>query len=111
MTISVGECPLTLDDVVRFARSSETVELARVARDVVPVVPRIGSISVADLPQLAHLMLPLVGEGEAYSGGERMSGREALGRADLAPATLGAKDGIALISANAATVGRAALVV
>src|SRR5207237_3449975 len=76
-----------------------------------PVVPRIGSISVADLPQLAHLALPLVGEGEAYFGGERLTGREALARAGLTPLTLGAKDGVALISANAATVGRAALVV
>jgi histidine ammonia-lyase len=82
-----------------------------VNRDIVPVVPRIGSISVADLPQLAHLALPLVGEGEAYFGAERLTGREALTRAGLAPIELGAKDGVALISANAATVGRAALVV
>jgi len=78
--------------------------------DVVPVVPRIGSISVADLPQLAHLALVLVGEGDAYYRGERVSGREALARAGLEPVTLGAKDGVALISANAATIGRAALV-
>jgi len=84
---------------------------AFVNRDIVPVVPRIGSISVADLPQLAHLALPLVGEGEAYFGGERLTGREALTRAGLPPIVLGAKDGVALISANAATVGRAALVV
>jgi histidine ammonia-lyase len=79
-------------------------------RDVVPIVPRIGSISVADLPQLAHLALTLVGEGEAYYHGERLPGGEALERARLAPIALGAKDGIALISANAATVGRAALI-
>lgn len=78
--------------------------------DVIPVVPRIGSISVADLPQLAHLALVLVGEGEAWYRGERLGGREALARAGLAPAALGAKDGVALISANAATVGRGALV-
>ena len=79
--------------------------------DVIPVVPRIGSISVADLPQLAHLALVLVGEGDAYYRGERLKGREALARAGLAPVTLGAKDGVALISANAATIGRAAMVV
>src|SRR5437868_3139785 len=70
--------------------------------DVVPVVPRIGSISVADLPQLAHLALVLVGVGDAYYRGERVSGRQALARAGLEPVTLGAKDGVALISANAA---------
>ncbi|HEY4138463.1 MAG TPA: aromatic amino acid lyase [Casimicrobiaceae bacterium] len=80
-------------------------------RDVIPVVPRIGSISVADLPQLAHLALVLVGEGDADYRGERLKGRDALVRAGLSPVSLGAKDGVALISANAATVGRAALVV
>ena len=95
-----GVSPSVLDSLCAF-----------VNRDVVPVVPRIGSISVADLPQLAHLALPLVGEGEAYFRGERLTGREALTRAGLAPVALGAKDGVALISANAATVGRAALVV
>jgi histidine ammonia-lyase len=95
-----GVSPSVLDGLCAF-----------VNRDVVPVVPRIGSISVADLPQLAHLALPLVGEGEAYFDGERLTGREALRRAGLTPLTLGAKDGVALISANAATVGRGALVV
>jgi histidine ammonia-lyase len=95
-----GVSPSVLDGLCAF-----------VNRDVVPVVPRIGSISVADLPQLAHLALPLVGEGEAYFAGERLAGRDALTRAGLAPFVLGAKDGVALISANAATVGRAALVV
>jgi len=76
-----------------------------------PVVPRHGSIGVADLPQLAHLALPLIGEGEAEFDGERMAGDEALRRAGLAPVALGPKDGLALVSANAASVGRAALVV
>jgi histidine ammonia-lyase len=79
-------------------------------RDVHPVVPRFGSIGAADLPQLAHLALPLIGEGEAEYRGEIMPGSEALSRAGLAPVALGAKDGLALVSANAATVGRAALV-
>src|SRR5205085_3595949 len=51
-----------------------------------------------------------LGEGEADVDGERLPGAEALRRAGLAPITLGAKDGLALISANAATIGRAALV-
>jgi len=79
--------------------------------DVIPVVPRIGSISVADLPQLAHLALVLVGEGDAYYRDERLTGGDALARAGLRPVSLGAKDGVALISANAATIGRGALAV
>jgi len=76
-----------------------------------PAVPRHGSIGVADLPQLSHLALPLVGEGEAECEGVVMPGAEALRHAGLRPVALGPKDGLALISANAATVGRAALVI
>jgi histidine ammonia-lyase len=76
-----------------------------------PVVPSKGSIGVADLAPLSHLALPLFGEGSAEFRGEVLRGDVALERAGLRPVTLGAKDGIALISANAATVGHAALVV
>ena len=75
-----------------------------------PRVPRYGSIGVADLPQLSHLALPLIGEGEAEVGGEVLAGAVALERAGLKPLRLGAKDALALVSANSATVGRAALV-
>jgi len=75
-----------------------------------PVVPSIGSIGVADLAPLSHIALVLVGEGRAEYEGEFVAGGEALRRASLAPATLAAKDGLSLISANAATVGHAALV-
>jgi histidine ammonia-lyase len=40
------------------------------------------------LPPLAHLALPLVGEGEAWFGGERLPGGEALERAGLEPQRL-----------------------
>ena len=76
-----------------------------------PVVPSQGSIGVADLAPLSHLALPLFGEGSAEYHGEILSGDAALARAGLRPVALAAKDGIALISANAATVGHAALVV
>lgn len=75
-----------------------------------PVVPSIGSIGVADLAPLSHLALPLVGEGQAEFRGDMLTGREALARAGLHAVKLGPKDGLALISANAATIGHAALV-
>jgi len=92
---------------------SPTVVEALVAlleRGVHPCVPRHGSIGAADLPQLAHLALPLLGEGDAEVDGEVMTGAAALARAGLVPIALGPKDGLALVSANAATIGRAALV-
>jgi histidine ammonia-lyase len=76
-----------------------------------PVVPSKGSIGVADLAPLSHLALPMLGLGEAELGGAVLPGSEALARAGLAPVALAPKDGLALISANAATVGHAALVV
>ena len=84
--------------------------VAMLNRGVHPRVPRHGSIGVADLPQLSHVALPLIGEGEAEFEGVVLSGAEALQRAGLAAIALGPKDGLALVSANAATVGRAALV-
>lgn len=67
--------------------------------DVTPVVPTRGSVGASgDLAPLAHLSLVLIGEGEAWHGGERLLGGDALRRAGLAPVTLSAKEGLALIN-------------
>ncbi|MCW3005667.1 MAG: phenylalanine ammonia-lyase [Solirubrobacterales bacterium] len=76
-----------------------------------PVVPTRGSIGMSDLVPLAHLSLPLIGEGEVDYGGRRMGGAEAMAAAGIAQPTLGAKDGLALVSANSASVGHGALVI
>jgi histidine ammonia-lyase len=80
---------------------AELVEqcLALLDSGVVPVVPSQGSVgSSGDLAPLAHLALVLVGEGEAFLSGERLSGAEALRRAGLQPIELEAKEGLALIN-------------
>ena len=79
-------------------------------RDIVPVIPRRGSVGMADLAPLAHMSLPLIGEGEVWLEGERMPTSEALSRAGLAPIVLGPKDGVSLVSANSAATGHGALV-
>jgi histidine ammonia-lyase len=84
--------------------------LAMLNAGVHPVVPSLGSIGAADLAPLSHLFLPLQGQGTAEYRGDVLPGVEALAGAGLQPVQLAAKDGIALISANAATVGHAALV-
>ena len=79
----------------------ETVELllACLDRGVIPVVPSRGSVGASgDLAPLAHLALPLVGEGEAVVEGERLPGAEALARAGLQPVRLEAKEGLSLIN-------------
>lgn len=76
-----------------------------------PAVPSRGSIGMADLVPLAHMSLPLIGEGEAEYEGRRMGGGEALAAAGIEPPELAAKDGLALVSANSASVGQGALAV
>ncbi len=79
----------------------ETVELllGLLERGVLPVVPSRGSVGASgDLAPLAHLALPLVGEGEAWVDGERLPGAEALARAGLEPVRLEAKEGLSLIN-------------
>jgi histidine ammonia-lyase len=78
-----------------------TVELllACLNRGVTPVVPSRGSVGASgDLAPLAHLALPLVGEGAATFAGEELPGAEALARAGLEPVQLEAKEGLSLIN-------------
>jgi histidine ammonia-lyase len=66
---------------------------------VLPRVPSRGSVGASgDLAPLAHLALPLVGEGEAWVDGECVAGREALARIGLEPIVLEAKEGLSLVN-------------
>jgi len=68
-------------------------------RGVLPVVPSRGSVGASgDLAPLAHLALPLVGEGSASYDGELISGADALARAGLEPVRLQAKEGLSLVN-------------
>ena len=68
-------------------------------RGVLPRVPSRGSVGASgDLAPLAHLALPLIGEGEASFNGELLPGREALARAGIEPLQLRAKEGLSLIN-------------
>ena len=79
-------------------------------RGVHPIIPERGSVGASgDLAPLAHLALVLIGEGEASHGGERLPGAEALRRAGLAPITLKAKEGLALINGTCGMTGIGAL--
>ena len=62
-----------------------------------PIIPEKGSLgSSGDLAPLSHMVLPLLGMGEAIYHGQRMSGAEALAAAGLQPIILEAKEGLAL---------------
>ena len=69
---------------------------------VVPVVPSLGSVGASgDLAPLSHLAIVLLGGGEAFFAGERVSGAEALRRAGLSPVSLSYKEGLALNNGTA----------
>jgi histidine ammonia-lyase len=79
----------------------ETVELLIecLTRGVLPAVPSRGSVGASgDLAPLAHLALPLVGEGEAWFDGQLHAGADALASAGLEPTALAAKEGLSLIN-------------
>lgn len=77
----------------------ETLELLIefLNRGVYPTIPEKGSLGASgDLAPLAHMACILIGEGEAIFNGEKLSGKDALEKANLKPITLAAKEGLAL---------------
>src|SRR2546429_3821034 len=88
----------------------QTVELLIecLNRGVLPHVPSRGSVGASgDLAPLAHLALPLVGEGEAWVGETRMDGAAALAAVGLAPIVLQAKEGLSLVNGTQFMAARA----
>jgi len=79
----------------------ETLELLveLLNRRVHPLVPSRGSVGASgDLAPLAHIALVLIGEGRVTDGSHVVDGRSALAAAALTAATLGPKEGLALIN-------------
>ncbi len=84
--------------------------LAMLNRGVHPVVPSQGSVGASgDLAPLAHMSLPLIGEGEAEYGGRLLPGAEAMRAAGLEPVVLEAKEGLALVNGTQAMTAIAVL--
>lgn len=68
-----------------------------------PVIPQQGSLGASgDLAPLSHLALALLGEGEVFYRGKRVPAIEALSTEGIAPITLKAKEGLALINGTQA---------
>ena len=67
--------------------------------DVLPVIYTQGSLGASgDLAPLAHLALPLLGEGEVNFEGKRIHSSEVLKRFDWQPIVLQSKEGLALLN-------------
>ncbi len=79
----------------------ETVQhlVTMLNKGIYPVVPEKGSVGASgDLIPLAHLSLVIIGLGEAYYKGQRMSGAEVLNHCGITPLRLEAAEGLALIN-------------
>ena len=87
-------------------RSLETL-IAMLNADVTPRVPEQGSVGACgDLAPLAHMALPMIGEGRAAIGDSPwLPGAEAMAQAGIALADLSGRDGIALINGTEQTTG------
>ncbi|MGI1987072.1 histidine ammonia-lyase [Shewanella glacialipiscicola] len=71
---------------------------------VYPCVPEKGSVGASgDLAPLAHMCLPMLGEGEMSYQGELISVAEGLEIAGLKPIDLAAKEGLALLNGTQAS--------
>ncbi|MFJ8894380.1 aromatic amino acid lyase [Leifsonia sp. NPDC102414] len=78
-----------------------------------PVVPRRGSVGAADLTVLAEVAAVVTGDGlvlRAGGDGPPLPAAEALAAAGLAPLALAPHEGLAVLSANAYSIGVGALV-
>lgn len=83
-----GIRPEVIDRILQF-----------IEHDLIPVVPEQGSVGASgDLAPLAHLFLPLLGEGEFWQEGTPVPARDVLAKHGLAPLSLKAKEGLALIN-------------
>lgn len=90
-SLSYGHSGVDLETVNRLIRFYNA--------DVLPVVYQQGSLGASgDLAPLAHLCLPLIGEGEVYLNGNRVEASMALQQLGMAPLQLQAKEGLALLN-------------
>lgn len=82
---------------IRLKTVNYLIELLN--RGFLPLIPEKGSVGASgDLAPMAHLALVLIGEGEAFFEGQKLSGKETLMRCGLEPLRLEAAEGLALVN-------------
>ena len=80
-------------------------------RGISPLIPERGSVGQADIGCLSFVGLAMRGIGDVRYKGNVVPAADALAAEGLEPTTLGAKDGLAIISSNAFGAGQAAITV
>lgn len=82
---------------IRLETVNTLVEMLN--KGVHPIIPEKGSLGASgDLAPLANMVLVMLGEGEAYYKGVRMTGKEAMDKAGINVVELTSKEGLALIN-------------
>lgn len=82
---------------IRLSTLKTLVEMLN--KKVHPIIPEKGSLGASgDLAPLAHMVLVMIGEGEAIYEGIRMTGSEAMAKAGIETIELTSKEGLALIN-------------
>jgi len=95
---------------IRLETVSDLIDLLN--KDICPVIPEKGSVGASgDLVPLAHLALVLMGLGEAFYNGKRVTGEEILKKCGMKPIQLEAGEGLALINGTQVMTAIAALAV
>ncbi|TDE06850.1 histidine ammonia-lyase [Flavobacterium sandaracinum] len=90
-SLSYGHSGIQLQTVERL--------IAFYNNDILPVIYTQGSLGASgDLAPLAHLSLPLIGEGEVYFEGKKVHSNEVLKQFDWQPIVLQSKEGLALLN-------------
>lgn len=80
--------------------------------DITPVVPRYGSVGASgDLIPSAYIGRVLLGQGEVFFKGQKITAKEALQQARIEPITLQPKEGLALINGTTVMNGIGTLVI
>ncbi|MCC5909507.1 MAG: histidine ammonia-lyase [Clostridiaceae bacterium] len=75
-----------------------------------PIIPEKGSLGASgDLAPLSHMVLVMIGEGEAIYQGKRLSGKEAMEQAGIKTIILTSKEGLGLINGTQAMTSVGAL--
>lgn len=86
---------------IRLSTLETLIEMLN--KGVHPCIPEKGSLGASgDLAPLSHMVLPMIGEGEAEFEGEIISGKEAMKKAGITVVQLVAKEGLALINGTQA---------
>jgi len=95
---------------IRLSTLETLVEMLN--KEVHPLIPEKGSLGASgDLVPLAHMILPMIGEGKAEYKGKVMPGSEAMRLAGIPIVELVEKEGLALINGTQAMTGIGALAV